>query len=83
MCRYARPLRRVEHHLRLDLLAPLGALLDAVAQRPARRELRHHAHVVRDDARPIEVDDLVAPELVEHRDLLEPLDRGNLLEQLG
>ena len=64
---------RVEHHLCFDGVLRLWPVIDAVHHRPARRVLRHHHHVVENGAFTVEGDNLVAPDLVQHLNLLDEL----------
>ena len=70
-----KPLRRIKH-LFVFHSRRLLPLCVAVHQQHARRILRHHHHehrLLEDRSRTVEVDDVEAPELVQHPDLLREL----------
>ena len=59
-----------DFELEHDRLVMLGPFPDAVHKAPAGRVLRHHYDVVRDEKCATEKYDLLAPELVQHRNFI-------------
>ena len=60
----------IEDEFLIDLLSWLRAFRDAVFQQPIRHGLCHHPNLFQGEARAVEVDTVVPPELLRDPDLL-------------